>query len=268
VGRRILLIDAVYGDDLGSVELQVEHFDFNEEYHGQIAFSADRSVMAAVGNIAGEGIRVWRVRDRTLIREIPAQLNEWLDLSADARLLVAGSCDTLAVWDIASGREVAALCPPYLACGYGAGFGGPFFGTAFSQDGALLAVGLTVSGTAVQPPPDGESGSWVQLYRLADGKRVGRWEYGLAPVALSADGQAIVGHIFFSAQMGIVDRSSGQLQSVQAALSPFVAVSPCGRWLLDYNGAAHEWLPPFQFRSPASAAPLEQFGPYLIPKTL
>lgn len=44
--------------------------------------------MASVGNVAGEGIRVWRLSDRSMIREFPPVGNQWLRLSSDGKMLV------------------------------------------------------------------------------------------------------------------------------------------------------------------------------------
>jgi hypothetical protein len=266
IGLHIVLRDAVFHRELGSVALGVAHFDYNEEYHGHLAFSADRTLMAAVGNLEGEPIRIWRVADGALLRELPRKGNEWLDLSPDGSLLAAGSCNALTVWEVATGTELGTFMPPHIACSYGAGPGSPFLGAAFSKDGKLLAVGVLRIDMPSTPMQMEDAGPWIHVYRLRGGtKALAQWHQGLAPLAVSSDAKAMLGYVPFAGAFALLDPASDVPKVIDAGTSYFVTASPWGRWLLTGEGAAYEWIPPQTIRAPAPFPQLEEVGVYWIP---
>ncbi|MBN2196909.1 MAG: hypothetical protein JW751_29160 [Polyangiaceae bacterium] len=264
-GTRILLRDQMYDDPLGSVPHLVEHIDHNEEYHGQIAFSRDRSLMASAANVDGEGVRLWRVADRTLLHQLPPVGDQWLDLSADGKLLVASTCTRLSVWNGETGAKVCDLPVPGLCCGYGSGIGSPIFGTAFSHDQTNLAVGLMIMSFPGAPLPEDESGVFLMLYRLPDGKLLGKWRDAPMPAAFAPNDAGLIGTWLFSDSLALFDLEGGRSQAIEGR---FRAVSPSGRWILEPSGAVLEWQSALAARRLGFNASLEQLGPYLLPRVL
>ncbi|HOU93471.1 MAG TPA: WD40 repeat domain-containing protein [Polyangiaceae bacterium] len=261
-GSRILLRDAVYGDELGTVPHRIVHMDVNAEYHGEIAFSPDRSLMASASWEASEGVRLWRVADRRLLHQLPPDGGQLLKFSPDGTRLIAGGCSSITVWDVESGAEILSLHPRHLDCDLGS-VANPWFGAAISQDGSRLAIGYFINGSMTRPVPRAETGCWLQIHRLRDGKRVGRWKDAPAPYEFDQTGTSVVGKACFAGVPALFELATGH--TVEGFAESSVTVSPSAERLLDPFGALFDWSAPLLLKPLGPFPSLERIGPYFIP---
>lgn len=260
VGEEIDLFDDVYGTPLGSVSHQVTHFDANEEYHGRLAFSSDRSTLASGANGADREVRLWRVADRSLIAAFKLSgAAEILALSDDAKKLAVGTCFALSVHDVARSTTLK-IAVPHMGCGYGAGFASSIHGLAFTPDGAQLAVGHQPTGFNV---PDKDVGVWVALYRTKDGRLIKRFKAGPSSIRFAPGGKQIASGRIKAFAGTLLDLGGGSVEPLEALP---LAFSPDGKWLITRIGVHSLSKGVAQARVPAPwDDSLEAIGPYWIP---
>jgi hypothetical protein len=266
VGTAIDLRDLVYGGVAFAVSHTLEHWDANEEYHGALAISEDRAILASGANGPDHEVRVWRVADRSLLKALRAEHTQSLELSPDGSRLAVATCDDITLWDSAAGKRISRVDYRYIGCAYGSGVGSSVQDMAFSTDNGLLAVTHIPMGTQKHPAPESEGGSWLSIFRVRDGRRTRRWAAQVYSLRFSPDGSLVAGHSQAGALV-LHDVKSGKTQELEGAGSPS-AFSPDGHALVTATGVVDlsnpaRAVPAMEY---ATASDLEQIGPYLIPR--
>lgn len=274
-GEGIDLFDFVYGTRLRTVPHAVEHIDYNEEYHGRIAFSADGSTMASAANAPDREVRVWRVSDGKQIRALQIdERAEALRLSDDGSLVAIGTCSKLVIKQVAGGGDVQ-VREKCLGCAYGSGIGYAVFDMAFSPDKSLLALGYIA--VAAKPGVSCEKtakggGMWLAVHRTKDGGLVKRFEAGQRTIRFSPDGRLIGSTPSpFGNQAFLIDLKRS---SVEVLESRPIRFSPDGKYLatswgvlsVSESGKLENAISLDSVAQAALAESFEWIGPYWIPK--
>ncbi len=270
VGTAIDLLDVVYGGVIGTVPHAVDHLDYNEEYHGALAFSGDRAILASGANGPDHEVRLWRVADRTLIRALPGwdEAIEGLALSPDGSRLAVATCSTVTLCDTATGKRLSSVDYPYMACSYGSGIGPSVQALAISPDKTLLAVAhIALRRSPEQRVPASESRTWLSIFRVRDGRRVWRWEDMMRDLVFSPDSSRLAARSTGGDRLVLYDVKRGRRQEVPSAGEP-LAFSPDGRRLVTGDGVVDVSTPDKAVKIAESigSSDLDRIGPYLFPR--
>ncbi|APR86236.1 WD-repeat protein [Minicystis rosea] len=252
----------------GVVRHRVMHDDYNEGYHGAIAFSRDRSRMASGGNGADKEVRIWRTADRSLIQSInygdAIREAHLLRFSPDATLVAGADCNGIVVWEVASGRKLAVIRPPHMQCVYGGGVGNPVEDVVFSEDGSTLAASYIVIGPPADPVPKDQGGAFLALHRSRDGKLLRRWRSDGSPSqnleAFTPDQSMLAGLNWR------FDLKAGKKLEIEHGVEGGRPAAT--RWLVHGSEEVVEVGPGDRVQAFAlRGGPLEQIGPYFLPRS-
>jgi WD40 repeat protein len=231
--QELKLWDAATGKELRTLEAYTSSL-FNTR---SLAFSPDGRRVAAFGREGG--IRVWETSSGKVIRTFPTKgVNPWgnpwgngLAFSPDGHSLAAVNGKFLQVWDVQTGKEIAASFDPntaHLTC------------LTFTPDGNRLVAGALAQGGLFPPPT-------VLVWDVKTGKRALAFKHpvGVLGVAVSPDGKMIAsaGGDFLVRVWDVeTKREKWTLRGHAHELSG-VAFTPDGRWLLSgsVDGTIKVW---------------------------
>jgi WD40 repeat protein len=213
----------------------------------RVAFSPDGKLLATA-NI-DKTLRLWEVAamNQEPIRTLEgADAVQAIAFSPDGQRLADGSKDSVRLWDVHSGKEVASL----------QGHKGPVESVAFSPDGKLLASA-------------GGEGA-VRLWEVATGKEVRRVRVSQAPVlclAFAPDGRRVAVSTGSpdekkdeagKGEVIVWDAVTGKIKALlrtQAERIFYVTFSPDGRRLATANSDGTVIIWRREVRPPAGAGP-------------
>jgi WD40 repeat protein len=235
--------DATSGKLLHSLE--------NESSPDTLAFSADAQLLAAGSR--DEVVRVWDVMSGQLKRTISGCTADLIRVAFDpapstgtgeALLATATARDGVQLWDVESGRQVAARPP--------VGHTDSVEAIAYSPDGALLATASTDQTVWLWDADSGRALRMLDAY----GMNSEEWCACIWSLAFSPDGKALATGST-DARVRLWDVQSGELLETSQALGDLVyglGFSPDGRRLAAGDADGNLWV--WDLAAPLSSAPL------------